>query len=176
MIALTAGCCAHSRAAAYLASALRVTDQLVPSCASSTVVGSSLWAGAEFIPRLGEVLHMGEWLKRIFGSATPPLEGVPSEWVSELRSMLAEAYLIGGTNLSGSHLDSAMEAMVYGSGGSLNARPPSTQLIARGHSNKRVARELGIIPETVKSHAKHIFIKLGAQTRMDAEVVTLGLI
>jgi hypothetical protein len=38
--------------------------------------------------------------------------------------------------------------------------------------------ELGITPETVKSHARHIFIKLGAQTRMEAvsKAVTLGLI
>jgi ATP/maltotriose-dependent transcriptional regulator MalT len=52
------------------------------------------------------------------------------------------------------------------------------QLISRGHSNKRVARELSIAPETVKSHAKHIFVKLGAQTRMEAvsRATTLGLI
>jgi DNA-binding NarL/FixJ family response regulator len=52
------------------------------------------------------------------------------------------------------------------------------QLIGRGHSNKRVARELSIAPETVKSHAKHIFVKLGAQTRMEAvsRATTLGLI
>jgi LuxR family transcriptional regulator, maltose regulon positive regulatory protein len=41
-------------------------------------------------------------------------------------------------------------------------------LIRRGFSNKRVAKELGIAPETVKSHAKHIFVKLGAQTRVEA--------
>ena len=52
------------------------------------------------------------------------------------------------------------------------------QLISRGHSNKQVARELSIAPETVKSHAKHIFVKLGAQTRMEAvsRATTLGLI
>lgn len=52
------------------------------------------------------------------------------------------------------------------------------QLISRGHSNKQVARELSIAPETVKSHAKHIFVKLGAQTRMEAvsRAATLGLI
>jgi ATP/maltotriose-dependent transcriptional regulator MalT len=51
-------------------------------------------------------------------------------------------------------------------------------LIRRGYSNKQVALELGIAPETVKSHAKHIFVKLGAQTRVEAvfRAVSLGLI
>src|SRR6267154_2959043 len=39
------------------------------------------------------------------------------------------------------------------------------QLIGRGMSNKRIAQELKIAPETVKSHAKHIFVILNAQTR-----------
>ena len=42
------------------------------------------------------------------------------------------------------------------------------QLIGRGLSNKRIARSMGISPETVKSHAKHILKKLNAQTRAEA--------
>jgi ATP/maltotriose-dependent transcriptional regulator MalT len=51
-------------------------------------------------------------------------------------------------------------------------------LVRRGLSNKRIALELGIAPETVKSHAKHIFLKLGAQTRVEAvsRASNLGLI
>ena len=37
-----------------------------------------------------------------------------------------------------------------------------------GLSNKRIARELQIAPETVKSHVKGIFIKLAVQTRAHA--------
>jgi LuxR family maltose regulon positive regulatory protein len=37
-----------------------------------------------------------------------------------------------------------------------------------GLSNKRVAQELQIAPETVKSHVKGIFIKLAVQTRAHA--------
>jgi DNA-binding NarL/FixJ family response regulator len=51
-------------------------------------------------------------------------------------------------------------------------------LVRRGYSNKRIAIELGIAPETVKSHAKKIFLKLGAQTRVEAvsRASSLGLI
>jgi ATP/maltotriose-dependent transcriptional regulator MalT len=51
-------------------------------------------------------------------------------------------------------------------------------LVRRGYSNKRIALELRIAPETVKSHAKHIFLKLGARTRVDAvsRAASLGLI
>jgi ATP/maltotriose-dependent transcriptional regulator MalT len=49
------------------------------------------------------------------------------------------------------------------------------QLIGRGMSNKRIAQELKIAPETVKSHAKHIFVKLNAQTRAEAVARAIGL-
>ncbi len=49
------------------------------------------------------------------------------------------------------------------------------QLIGRGMSNKRIAQELKIAPETVKSHAKHIFIKLDVQTRAEAVARAVGL-
>jgi ATP/maltotriose-dependent transcriptional regulator MalT len=49
------------------------------------------------------------------------------------------------------------------------------RLIGRGMSNKRIAQELKIAPETVKSHAKHIFVKLNAQTRAHAVARALCL-
>jgi DNA-binding NarL/FixJ family response regulator len=42
------------------------------------------------------------------------------------------------------------------------------QMIAQGMSNKRIARSLGITPETVKTHAKCILSKLEARTRAQA--------
>jgi LuxR family transcriptional regulator, maltose regulon positive regulatory protein len=42
------------------------------------------------------------------------------------------------------------------------------QMIAHGMSNKRIAQSLGITPETVKSHAKNIFVKLATRTRAQA--------
>lgn len=41
-------------------------------------------------------------------------------------------------------------------------------LVAKGQSNKRVARTLNVTPETVKSHLKRAFLKLGAKTRAEA--------
>ena len=49
------------------------------------------------------------------------------------------------------------------------------RLIGHGLSNKHIARELQIAPETVKSHAKHIFVKLSVQTRAEAVARAAGL-
>ncbi len=42
------------------------------------------------------------------------------------------------------------------------------ELVARGRTNKDIARSLGIAPETVKSHVKSIFAKLGVSSRAEA--------
>ena len=71
------------------------------------------------------------------------------------------------------------ECVVYSAGGRLSPREHIVlQLISRGHTNKGVAQRLGIAPETVKSHAKQIFVKLGAQSRLEAvmRALVLGLI
>jgi ATP/maltotriose-dependent transcriptional regulator MalT len=65
------------------------------------------------------------------------------------------------------------------SGESLSARECGVvTLMSHGLSNKRIARQLGIAPETVKSHAKHIMLKLNAQTRVEAvsRALSLGMI
>jgi ATP/maltotriose-dependent transcriptional regulator MalT len=51
-------------------------------------------------------------------------------------------------------------------------------LIAEGRSNKEIARILAIAPETVKSHVKHIFIKLNVERRAQAvsRAQSLGLV
>jgi ATP/maltotriose-dependent transcriptional regulator MalT len=57
---------------------------------------------------------------------------------------------------------------------SLSPREQSVlRSMSRGLSNKRIAQELQIAPETVKSHVKGIFIKLAVQTRAHA-VSTAG--
>ena len=51
-------------------------------------------------------------------------------------------------------------------------------LIARGQTNKEIARGLGIAPETVKSHVKHIFVKLDVDKRTQAvaRAQSLGIV
>ena len=51
-------------------------------------------------------------------------------------------------------------------------------LMGHGLTNKMIARQLRIAPETVKSHAKRIFWKLMVQTRAQAvyRASALGLI
>jgi two-component system, NarL family, response regulator LiaR len=50
-------------------------------------------------------------------------------------------------------------------------------LIARGFSNKRIARELGIAEKTVKTHVGHVLAKLGVSDRTQAALhaVRMGL-
>jgi DNA-binding NarL/FixJ family response regulator len=50
-------------------------------------------------------------------------------------------------------------------------------LIARGFSNKRIARELGIAEKTVKTHVGHVLAKLGVADRTQAalQAVRMGL-
>jgi LuxR family maltose regulon positive regulatory protein len=52
------------------------------------------------------------------------------------------------------------------------------KLIGQGLSNKEIARSLAIAPETVKSHVKRIFTKLGAEKRAQAvaHAQSLGLL
>ena len=52
------------------------------------------------------------------------------------------------------------------------------QLIAHGLSKKEIARRLDIGPETVKSHLKCVFTKLGVERRSQAvsRAQTLGLV
>ncbi len=45
------------------------------------------------------------------------------------------------------------------------------QLMALGHCNKMIARDLGIGVGTVKTHAKGLFSKLGASARTQAVVM-----
>jgi ATP/maltotriose-dependent transcriptional regulator MalT len=48
-------------------------------------------------------------------------------------------------------------------------------MISQGFSNKCIARALAISPETVKSHVKHIFMKLEVATRTEAVCRAMSL-
>jgi DNA-binding CsgD family transcriptional regulator len=44
-------------------------------------------------------------------------------------------------------------------------------LIAEGQTNKAIAVQLGVAPETIKTYLKRIFIKLGTHSRAEAVVL-----
>ncbi|SRR6266496_1672899 len=72
-----------------------------------------------------------------------------------------------------------VSAEMQRSGASLSARERTIVfLMGHGLTNKMIARQLSIAPETVKSHAKSIFWKLTVQTRAQAvyRASELGLI
>ena len=77
-------------------------------------------------------------------------------------------------------VDNAKESQaIQHSGMPLSARERTIVLLmGHGLSNKRIARQLSIAPETVKSHAKRIFWKLTVQSRAQAvyRASTLGLL
>lgn len=52
------------------------------------------------------------------------------------------------------------------------------QLVARGMTNREIARKLGLSAGTVKVYVQHIFFKLGVEDRTQAAVLAarLGLI
>jgi two-component system nitrate/nitrite response regulator NarL len=59
---------------------------------------------------------------------------------------------------------------------SLSARERQTlELIARGDSNKEIARALGIAEATVKIHVQHILRKLGLASRVQAATLLVSL-
>jgi DNA-binding NarL/FixJ family response regulator len=87
---------------------------------------------------------------------------------TELRSPLA------GNAINANELEAMQRSAV-----SLSARERTIVLLmGHGLSNKTIARQLCIAPETVKSHAKSIFYKLTVQTRAQAvyRAATLGII
>jgi DNA-binding NarL/FixJ family response regulator len=47
------------------------------------------------------------------------------------------------------------------------------RLIARGHSNRQIARDLQIGEQTVKTHVSSILTKLGLQDRVQAAIFAL---
>ena len=46
-------------------------------------------------------------------------------------------------------------------------------LLARGHSNRQVASQLGITPKTAGHHVEHLYAKIGVSTRAAAALFAL---
>jgi len=148
-----------------------------------TRIGQETAAGALLVECLDLALGAGlfqtildsgegvrERLEALFDSASAP--GSPTRHLAPYAASLIR------------HWDAA-DAGRRGLKGALRSKGPLTQrerdilrLFSRGLSNKHVALHLRITAETVKSHAKNIFVKLAAQTRVEAvsRAESLGLI
>ncbi len=50
-----------------------------------------------------------------------------------------------------------------------------TWLTARGYTNRQIAKELVISPETVKTHIRHVLEKLGVRNKADLRLLLLNL-
>lgn len=48
-------------------------------------------------------------------------------------------------------------------------------LVKEGYTDKQIAEELGIAPETVKNHLSVIYIRLGVKNRTEAVVTALRM-
>ena len=99
-----------------------------------------------------------------FGSA-PSTESLRASLLAATyESEITSANNAEGMQHSGAHLSTRERTIVL--------------LMGHGLSNKRIARQLSIAPETVKSHAKRILCKLTVQTRAQAvyRASALGLI
>jgi ATP/maltotriose-dependent transcriptional regulator MalT len=141
------GCRDHAEGRAILVQALQVG-------ARAGVYQTFVDAGA----------HVAELLLS-FHHATPQDSRVPPELRTYIGSILADRALQRVPTLP------PRASRVTDS---LSPRENSVlRSMSCGLSNKRIAQQLQIAPETVKSHVKGIFIKLGVQTRAHA-VSTAG--
>ncbi len=106
-----------------------------------------------FVDAAPEILPLLAGLHRTIPAHHPPLADLRPYIVTLLKSPTREE----------------TEEPVLSTYRSLSRREGAVlQMIARGMSNKCIARSLGITPETVKTHAKSIFSKLETRTRAQA--------
>jgi two-component system, NarL family, response regulator LiaR len=90
-----------------------------------------------------------------------------SEFVAALRSVFSGSTVIQGALAQG--------LSIWGSGSSSRGTdllsPREAQilrLIARGLTNRTIAREVGIAPRTADQHVHNIFVKVGVRSRAEA--------
>ena len=141
------------------AEALNGLRQIINICAEAGIHQTFLDEGPEVGPLL---MALQEAIERSGKSAevVPYVNGLVAAWRSRYQSGAAPRQKSGLVDPL-----SARESAIL-------------KLIAQGLSNKEIARSLAITPETVKSHVKHIFIKLGSEKRAQAvaRAQSLGLV
>jgi two-component system nitrate/nitrite response regulator NarL len=129
-------------------------------------LGAALAAGAAgYLLKTSESEELGEAIVRAFA-------GQPS-MSPAMAAKLGAAFRAAGTPGT-----AAVQAPVAVADplAELSARERDTvQLIALGHSNKQIARELGIAETTVKIHVQHALRKLGLESRVQVAALVAAL-
>ena len=130
--------------------ALRVFSQVLDLAEPSALVGSVADTGPEML-QLVDLLESGT-----AGQVREPRRAL----IQKLRQSAASAWGAAATPTSSGTKElpsplSPRECEILA-------------LVAEGASNKAVARDLGLGPETVKTHLKNIFVKLGVERRTQA--------
>jgi two-component system, NarL family, response regulator LiaR len=108
----------------------------------------------------------------------------PAELARAVRSACADEALIDPTvaarllrtlsSAEGSRAAGGVRLDDGGAAGHLTRREREVlELIALGHSNKRIALELGIAEKTVKTHVGHLLAKLGVTDRTQAALLAV---
>ncbi len=94
-----------------------------------------------------------------------PSETAAAELRTEVRAGRLDGDAVNGVLAAAGHRMSTRREWP----GGLTAREVEVlSLLARGHSNKEIARQLFVTPKTVSSHVEHIYTKLGVSSRARA--------
>jgi len=168
-------------ATALLKDSLRLARQIDDPIGAATCLEALSWVAAERddTERVGKLMGAAEILGRSTGVSSvllPDLQVHHDESARRIRERDAGRFEIALETGRRMNVDAAT---AYGLGESEQARPKAgapaaltrreqqvADLIARGLTNRSIARELVVSPRTVHGHVEHILSKLGFTSRV----------
>jgi len=132
-------------------------------------LAAALRAGADgYLLKTVELDHLSDFIAKVFTGESVVSPEMTSKLVTAFRANAAQASDVPGAQVVVSRKSPGI--------GLLSAREREVlTLIARGDSNKMIARELDIAETTVKIHVQHILRKLQLSSRVQAAVYASGL-
>ncbi|MHB1199623.1 MAG: response regulator [Polaromonas sp.] len=129
---------------------------------------AALQAGADgYLLKTVELDHLSDFISRVLAGESVVSREMTTKLVTAFRARAAPVAAPGGVPGAVSGDSSGMDTL------STREREVLT-LIARGDSNKMIARELDIAETTVKIHVQHILRKLQLTSRVQAAVYAVS--